>query len=543
VGDLIAKWISVRRQPVCIVLPVLSFIIYVGALFSLPQTRDAPFSIERSSVASAVSNVVYGAPFGTLYSGVLEHFLLHVDAPLQKVFDEMALGEARPGYIMRTIHDGDGSGYIVVATLALRVFGLHSWSLPLLMLGLMGFSTFALLARFRGHVADVVMLYFCGLTTMLFTALVWDPVNSLQVSVGGSRYFTLIAILPAFHLLFEIIEGFKAGRRNDLLLVFQTVILVLSVLVRGSAAPTVGVIALVWLLLLWRRRHEADEVRSLGRQGIKMALAGVGFVGIIILLLPIDYVTEGRFTKTFWELTVVGLGSNPAWPFGNLHEIIDCTRHIPEGLTTGMPDRNGHCFWWDYVYKHHIPVKEAVDGVYGAQYETAMRGTFFRILDLYPRDVLETFLYYKPKRIFSAIFAVIQIKMRGYPSITIGLLVAALVNLLLYFVIVGHLSTSNRILIAKGGFLFAVSTIPGYLLAWASPHTTADLLFYCLFCIGLLLGVIVAAGSRMLPQLMQSTALSSAGKVVAPSSLSLHNRYGTSISYGSAAIDGGGGEG
>jgi hypothetical protein len=163
-------------------------------------------------------------------------------------------------------------------------------------------------------------------------------------------------------------------------------------------------------------------------------------------------------------------------------------------------------------------------------------------LQLYPRDVLETFLYYKPKRIFSAIFSVIQIKMRGYPSITIGLLVAALANLLLYFVIVPHRSASNRMLIAKGGFLFAVSTIPGYLLAWASPHTTADLLFYCLFCIGLLLGVIVAAVFRMLPQLMQSAALSSGGKVAAPSSLPLHNRYGTSIGYGSAAIDGGGGE-
>jgi hypothetical protein len=49
--------------------------------------------------------------------------------------------------------------------------------------------------------------------------------------------------------------------------------------------------------------------------------------------------------------------------------------------------------------------------------------------------------------------------------------------------------------------LFGISSIPTYLVAWATPHTTADLLFYCLACIGLALSAAVqlmrAAVGRM----------------------------------------------
>ena len=493
---VIAGPISSRSRRAWISPVVLSFIIYAAVLFLLPQNRDAPFAIDRSSIASAVSNAVYGVPFGTVYSGVLEHFLLRVEAPLQTIFDEITPGKAPPGYVMKTIHDGNGSGYIVVATIALRVFGLYSWSLPLLMLGFMGFSAFALLARFGGHAADVVILYFCGLTVMLFTALVWNPANSLQMSVGCSRYFTLVAILPAFHLLFEIMEGSRRSRRNHLLLGAQTVMLVLSVLVRSSAAPTVGVIGLVWLLLLWRRRHEAGEMWLLTRQGVIIALAGVGFLGLVLLSLPFDYVNEGRLTKTFWELIVVSLGTNPAWPFSDLREIFDCGRFIPEGLVSNISDRNGHCIWWDYATKHQITVNDAVDGVYGGRYETAMREAFFKIARCYPGEVLKTFFYYKPKMIVSSIFSGIQMNLSVFPLSAIGLLVGALVNFVINFIAAPRLPIPNRMHIAKGALLFAVSTIPSYLVAWANPWTTGDLLFCCIFCTGLLLGVVVATGSR-----------------------------------------------
>lgn len=494
-----------RGQWVQIVLTLLSFSIYAGALFSLPQDRDLAFAVDRSSLAAAVSNTVYDAPFGAVFSGVLEHLLRHTDAPLQKVFDEIARGEAPAGHVMPTIRDGNGIGYVVVATMALRLFGLHSWSLPLLMLVIMGFSGLALVVRFGSDIADIVILYFCTLTVMLFTALVWNSAYSFQISVGGSRYFTLVAILPAFHLLFEIIERPsgepRGGRRNEFMLGAQTMIFVLSVLVRGSAAATAGAVGLVWFVLLWRRRHAEAERRLLKHRAVIITLGSVGFIGVIILLLPLKYITEGRFTKTFWELTIIGLGANPAWPFADLREIFDCRQHIPEGLVSGLIDRNAHCIWWDYVTKHRIPANEVVTGAFGGRYETAMREGFFKITQHYPGEVLMTIFYYKPKMIISSIFSSIQMRLMNHPWFANGLLAAALVNSLTYFIVAAPLPGRNRVLISKAALLFAVSTLPSYLVAWAHPWTVGDLLFYCIFCGGLLSGVVVAMGSSAIKRL------------------------------------------
>jgi len=235
-----------RAQRVRILLTLLSFLIYAANLFLLPEARDAAFAVERSSVAAAVSNAAYGAQFGTVYSEVLEQFLRHIDAPLQRDLEGTAESGAPRGEVMKTIHDGYGVGYVVVATIAFRLFGLHFWSLPLMMLCLMALSAIAFLWRFGDDAADIAILYFSALTAMLFTTLVWDPAISLQISIGGIRFFSLVAILPAFHLLFDIIDrptvGPNGGGRNDFLLGAQTVILVSAVLVRGSAATMIGAI-------------------------------------------------------------------------------------------------------------------------------------------------------------------------------------------------------------------------------------------------------------------------------------------------------------
>ena len=41
-------------------------------------------------------------------------------------------------------------------------------------------------------------------------------------------------------------------------------------------------------------------------------------------------------------------------------------------------------------------------------------------------------------------------------------------------------------------------TMPSYLAAWAMPHTSADLLFYCLFAVGLVLGAMLIKLRRIL---------------------------------------------
>ena len=54
------------------------------------------------------------------------------------------------------------------------------------------------------------------------------------------------------------------------------------------------------------------------------------------------------------------------------------------------------------------------------------------------------------------------------------------------------------------GALFGITSVPTYLVAWATPHTTADALFYTLFCIGLGLAAVMqpvrAAVRRAFPE-------------------------------------------
>jgi hypothetical protein len=205
----------VKRSPIGIILPALSFLIYVCTVFALPQQRDNPFVVERMSVAAAVSNIVYAAPLGTLYSGVLQGFFddIHrqIYKPLQQVFDEWPSDRER-GNLLGVSNDGNGIGYVLAATMAIRLFGLHTMSLPLFTFALMGLSALALLWRFRGDLAGLVVLYLCSLNVLLFTRLVWDSNYSPQIAVGGIRYFSLVAILPAVHLLVDLARA--AGGRD-----------------------------------------------------------------------------------------------------------------------------------------------------------------------------------------------------------------------------------------------------------------------------------------------------------------------------------------
>jgi hypothetical protein len=108
----------IKRSNIGIILAALSFLIYVCTVFSLPQQRDNPFGVERMSVAAAVSNIVYGAPLGTLYSGALQGFFDDIYKqtykPLQQVFDEWPSDRDR-GYRLGVSNDGNGVGYVLAA--------------------------------------------------------------------------------------------------------------------------------------------------------------------------------------------------------------------------------------------------------------------------------------------------------------------------------------------------------------------------------------------------------------------------------------------
>ena len=75
------------------------------------------------------------------------------------------------------------------------------------MLLLMALSAAIFLLRFSGAIyVGVVIVYFTALTIMLFTPLVSIPVMPFKFPLGGIRYFSLVAVLPFFHFVLDLID-------------------------------------------------------------------------------------------------------------------------------------------------------------------------------------------------------------------------------------------------------------------------------------------------------------------------------------------------
>src|SRR5580700_8957912 len=223
-----------RRNAMFAVAPAfLAFAIYACAVFTLPQVRNSLACCESSGIAAAISNIKYGTPLGSLYSGTFSYFNDRIYEPLAQALAQAQLtGAGLPatpsGTLYATTRDGNGVGYPLVATAAFRLFGMHAWALQLTMLLLMALSAAAFLWRFHSSaLAGVVTLYFTALTVMLFTSLVWDPLLQFGIAVGGVRYFSLVSVLPLFHILLTLVDPGPSQRdtatRDAVLLALQTV--------------------------------------------------------------------------------------------------------------------------------------------------------------------------------------------------------------------------------------------------------------------------------------------------------------------------------
>jgi hypothetical protein len=485
-------WISSRLG---IIAAAASFIVYAIAVLTLNQYRDNLLYCERVGLAAGVSYVVYRAPLGEAYPAVQAQ-LLDLRAPAEPVLDEATRLGSPLGDPVTAINDGNGIGFIVLASWAMRLFGPNLFSLPLFMLGLMAISAATFLWRFRDDRSAVVTMTFFSLTLMLCTPLVWDLSIASQIPIGGIRYFSLLVILPAFHLVLELAEGegqADGKRRINLwLLAVQVILLILAILVRGSAASVAAPILLIGLVKVWLKRGNRNELRALRRKAEVIAMVGAIFVGSLLIALPSGYQQDGRLTTVFWHRAVISLGVNPAWPFGeDLQEIYDCTRDVPGGLVAGPADRNGGCIWWHWVRAHNISTEEANPELYGRRYEAVMRAALFNIARLYPYEVLATYFYYKPKWIAQSM-EYLALSPRVNSTILQVLVIAGVVNFLSFLVIAAKFPASPMMLRLAGfGALFGISNIPSYLVAWATPPTTADLLFYCLFCTGLGLAAVM----------------------------------------------------
>jgi hypothetical protein len=472
------RWHGMTARGFCLI--GLSFVIYGYLVLTIPQIRNSPYCCEQSSVAAAVSHRLYGTPLGALNWNVLYYFLIHIDEPLETVLD--GVGQVTPGVLFKTTRDGNGVGYPLVATIAIAAFGLHTWALTLFMLVLMLLASIAFLWRFP-RLGYVVLLYFCVLTVMLFTPLVWNHSYQANFTVAGVRYYSLAGVLPAVHIILEFLDSKlpKKAVRDYFLLGLQTAILILVVLVRGSAIPAFAMIAVVALAVAWRQRCWRYWWR---RQEWSNKINVIGAV-IAVLLLTIaflmpPYLNGGRFGTVIWQRVTESIGVHPRWPFPGAQEMFPCREWISQGLESGPSDINGACIWFSYLTDHYLRLGAATDQTFGTMYETALREAFFAIAARYPKEVLEAFLYYKPRLIIPALIQDLDIRLNHYSPQAVCLLFLSLALAFVYFNFEAVQVQEFRRIIGVTT-IAGLFTLPAYIAAWAAPHTVGDLLFYCLF--------------------------------------------------------------
>ena len=376
-------------------------------------------------------------------------------------------------------NEGIGMGQTLFSATAMRLLGPHLSSLGYGFLLLMGFSVLAFVGRYKGALLAFVPLQFSALTCMLLTPLVTNQDVLDEAPIGGNRFFGILAILPAIHIFFEFADCAKPERGAQKNLVFlgvQLFIFLFVLLVRSSNAYMLAPIVCAGLFSTLRDSR-VERYRIYLKCGIAYVL-GVVFLSIMIASAPY-YLNTGRIGGIVWHRAFVSFVIHPEWPFGNLRDLYQCEKYIPEGLQrTGNADRNGHCVWMAFPPNRTRPVHQVQEETYGPEYERVLRRAVFNVIFSYPRQALELYLYYKPIVVATTLRAALDWQLYSVPP-PILLFTVLQAVVFIWFHVVSAKTTPFKAPTMFGVLaLFFLFSLAPQLVAWASLWTSPDLIFY-----------------------------------------------------------------
>lgn len=479
-------------------LAFTAFLLYaVAALIAVHEHPSAWFLEHEDSLPTAISHAVYGTRIGIYDSNVRAVFLPLKRTGLTPQSLQNAVEVASRGNIARgsttLANDGTGAGQPLFMGIAAALFGPHLSSFSILFLLLMGIATLAFVARFDDDRLFMVPLTFTALSVMLLTPLLSDQAVIDQAPIGGNRFFGMLGVLPALHLYFDIREdpGAVPSKRFWSSGV-QIALLVLVFLTRSSSAYLLGLLAL-GAVERWRSTR-MDRSRRLVFWREMRRVAIVALVSqTVMVAIVYDYALYGRVYANVWHRAFVSLSLHPEWPFGNLREVYDCSKYIPEGLTRRHHDINGECVWFAVGNR---PASQLAEGVFGHAYEATLRNALFSVIRSYPRQALELYFYYKPHMLWQTLQRAVEIEWRPFSPLVLAL-VALQILLFLAFtvhgVLVGRPEATWRLGVVP--MLFVLS-LPSQFLAWSSLHTAVDVIFWMYGLIVATVALIVQAALR-----------------------------------------------
>jgi hypothetical protein len=488
------------------VFAAASFLLYATATIVAVHSLPSSWPIERElSIQTAISNVVYGLQLGLIDSNVRAEFhdtlAAEGDNPksVEKAIQVAARGDIPRGDSVDTLIgiDGMGMGQPLFIDLAMRLFGPHLLSMSYLFLLFMGLSALSFIGRYDDGRLNFVPVQFVALTCMLLTPLLTVPLIRDQAPIGGNRFFGILGILPALHIFFEFADA--ADRRdgqawkNWVLLSVQLFILTFVLLVRSADAYLLGPPICAAVFSACHNRDNRILRYGFYRKLGYAAILGIIFTSALIASAP-NYLRSGRIGGTIWHRAFGSFVVHPEFPFGNLRDVYDCTKYIPEGLHAGRPaDRNGHCVWWAYPPNQTRPVQAVQDGTYGPEYETVLRRAYFNVIFSYPRQALELYLYYKPALIAATLWQGLHWRLDLVPP-SILLLAALQAALFAWFVAASAAKTPFIATTTFGtlALFFSFSVAP-QLAGLTSLQTAADLIFYMYAALALVFALAVQA--------------------------------------------------
>lgn len=482
------------------ILSFLSYLLYAAAALIAVHQHPSTWALEHDdSVPAAISHAVYGARIG-LYDSNVRALFLQLDRTgltpesLSNAVEVASRGDIPRG--SRTLtNEGIGAGQPLFMGVAAALFGPHLLSFPILFLLLMGIATLAFIARFSDERLFMVPLTFAALSMLLLTSLLSDPEVLAEAPIGGNRFFGMLGVLPALHLYFDMREEPpETSSSRSWLNGVQLVLLVLTILTRSSSAYLLGLLAL-GAFERWRStRTDRTSRRTFWRETRRLAI--VGIVSLIVMVgIVYDYLLYGRVFANVWHRAFVSLAMHPEWPFGNLRDVYDCTKYIPEGLSRKHHDPNGECVWFAEASRTRSD-GQLVQGVFGPAYEATLRSALFKVIRSYPRQAFELYFYYKPLMIWQTLTRGIEIQWRAFSGSVLAL-VALQVALFLGFTVHGALAGKPEATWRLGviPILFVLS-LPSQFVAWSTLATGIEIVFYAYCLAASALALIVQAAVR-----------------------------------------------
>ncbi len=121
-----------RFSPIIVsmMLVLASWALYVALALSMSMHRGDVYGVERTAFMGAVSMVAFERPLGVIDQAT-SPLILDFSRSAQDLINQVSRGGT--GGVRGIVNDGTGIGYVVVSSLAMRVFGLDVFAPAYLM--------------------------------------------------------------------------------------------------------------------------------------------------------------------------------------------------------------------------------------------------------------------------------------------------------------------------------------------------------------------------------------------------------------------------